>query len=328
MLCAVLLSFVLANQRVAATDDFALNPVFPFDPKVAEAFAALAQVSYCGAIPEVTNWTCGPCKKANFSIVPGSVRFIQQREITQPNSTFIYVARIDVPRVPWEDACVVAIRGSETVTNWIRDLEFWTTPVDFDWCDGCKIEEGWYAIFKNVKDRLVSGLAEIGCVPKSNASASAGTTSALYVTGHSLGAAVSTIAMCLLEAAGFQTRLSVSFESPRVGNAAFAAVFDTIFSRQIPVYRVTYGLDPVPHLPPKGLFGYTHVNYEVYYKPSGEYSVCERQEDERCANRYMWPETLPFAGQHCRTPLALGGDICTCPVLSDEGSSSRAEVLI
>mmetsp|Transcript_14375 Transcript_14375/g.32703 ORF Transcript_14375/g.32703 Transcript_14375/m.32703 type:complete len:326 (+) Transcript_14375:30-1007(+) len=292
--------------------------LWPYEEKLSRVFATLTQASYCGADERLREWTCSPCRDAGVEVVPGSVRFISRRELVQPNSTFVLIARLATLMGPQQEAgCLVSFRGSETFTNWIEDFRFWNRIVPFDWCKDCFVEDGFSSVWRNVAPELLAHLLEIGCVPANRSNAS--TTSSLFITGHSLGAAVGTLAMCSLQALGYQVGLSFLFESPRVGNKEFAEAFDQEFSRKIPAYRITHARDPVPHLPPRNLIGfkYRHVNYEVFYDREGQWRFCDQQEDPSCADQYSLLGTLPFVGDHCATPLAPEGSICHCPVKSD-----------
>ena len=177
------------------------------------------------------------------------------------------------------------------MTNWIEDFRFWSTPAPFQWCKACYVEDGFASVWRNVQEEVVSKLGTLGCLASKN-----GTGANLFITGHSLGAAVGTIAMCQLQSLGFNVGLSYIFESPRVGNQAFADAFDQEFARQIPMYRITHSRDPVPHLPPRHLliprFRYAHVNYEVFYDDKGAWRFCETEEDPHCADQYSLPGTL------------------------------------
>ncbi len=80
-----------------------------------------------------------------------------------------------------------------------------------------------------------------------------------WVTGHSLGAALATLAAALLP----RSRL-VNFGSPRVGNDAFASQFDGRF-----VKRYVHCCDLVTRLPPAFL-GYAHVPGMIYIDRDGK----------------------------------------------------------
>jgi hypothetical protein len=74
-------------------------------------------------------------------------------------------------------------------------------------------------------------------------------TAAIYVTGHSLGGALATLAALDIKATFGKLSEFYSYGEPRVGNAAFA----TYFASQMPVHRVIHYADIVPHVPPYGL---------------------------------------------------------------------------
>jgi len=200
----------------------------------------------------------------------------------------------------------MAFRGSDNAENWLRDFEFWrVAPKSFKDCAGCKVHTGFNDVWENVRDLVLKALQEVGCSPTH------ATENLLYVTGHSLGAALTHLAMFTLEDAGFTLAKTYSFEAPRVGNKAFSTEFSKRFSRKFPVYRITHNKDPVVHLPPTAL-GYTHVQEEVYYPLKGNYKLCPKVEDPSCADQH-WdiPGMLAFdADQHCTTPLVPNGNIC------------------
>jgi hypothetical protein len=89
----------------------------------------------------------------------------------------------------------------------------------------------------------------------------------LWFTGHSLGAAISTLAAYAIG----NVQALYTFGSPRVGNLAFAQAFA---SSDIPHYRVVHHQDIVPHVPfALPLIGYEHVGDLKYleYEDDGAY---------------------------------------------------------
>ena len=68
----------------------------------------------------------------------------------------------------------------------------------------------------------------------------------LYIAGHSLGGALAIVATWKIK--GARNAACYTFGSPRVGNSLFADRFKT------PIYRVVNGHDPVPFVPPAGIF--------------------------------------------------------------------------
>jgi hypothetical protein len=89
----------------------------------------------------------------------------------------------------------------------------------------------------------------------------------VFVTGHSLGAAVALhAAVDIIRTTGAHVHL-YNYGEPRVGNPAFAAWAAATLTegRQ---FRVTHARDPVPHLPPLD-FGFIHTPHELWYDNNG-----------------------------------------------------------
>jgi len=83
---------------------------------------------------------------------------------------------------------------------------------------------------------------------------------ALWVTGHSLGAANATVAALLCEQSGMRVSGLYNYGSPRVGDAEFAARFRESFPGNSgrEYHRFVNERDLVTHVPPEP-FGYRHV---------------------------------------------------------------------
>jgi len=75
-----------------------------------------------------------------------------------------------------------------------------------------------------------------------------------------------------------------TFGSPRVGDNAFAASFNTMIHSH---YRVTHYRDPVPHVPAM-LFGFHHTAREIHESHTDTtVKVCDQSgEDPMCSNQY------------------------------------------
>lgn len=212
----------------------------------------------------------------------------------------------------------MGIRGSDNPQNWIRDFQVARKkPTIFEDCSGCLVENGFYTIWKNIQQETMQALAAVGCDANSS-------DNQLVVTGHSLGAAITHLAMFTLQNRGYEVLESYSFEAPRVGNKHFSDAFDERFTRKYSVFRVTHWKDPVPHLPPE-LLGYYHVPTEIYVNKTGGIHVCNGAEDRYCADRWPLVETLFHAKDHCGFPLVKGGDICSC---ATEGPDDSTTVLV
>lgn len=79
----------------------------------------------------------------------------------------------------------------------------------------------------------------------------------ILVTGHSLGAAASTLIMMYLYEAGFDVGPSINFGQPKVTNAKGAQKYSFL-----PLIRVVDENDVVPLLPPATLLSAVHGQYE------------------------------------------------------------------
>merc|ERR1719351_609771 len=130
-----------------------------------------------------------------------------------------------------------------------------------------------------------------------------------------MGAAVATLSMGALQALGFRVGRSYVFESPRVGNAAYAKSFMSRFG-PVALFRVTHLKDPVIRVPAHSM-GWRHVGAESYYGPSwnNSYVVCQDSEDPLCSKRYWFLDDF-FSGQaiqdHCMNPLLEEGQTNYC----------------
>lgn len=111
----------------------------------------------------------------------------------------------------------------------------------------------------------------------------------LWVTGHSMGAAIATVGAHVIGAEKlFDTnRMKViTFGEPRVGDRDFMIAHDKLFPYN---YRVTHGRDIVTHVPPKDMLDYHHHRYEVWYPEEmaegDKYIICLSPEDKSCSDQ-------------------------------------------
>jgi triacylglycerol lipase len=82
----------------------------------------------------------------------------------------------------------------------------------------------------------------------------------LWLTGHSLGGALATLAAADFKGQGRPVQQVMTFGAPRVGDAAFAQGY------QLPTIRFVNHHDPVPWVPPH----LEHVGQQWYFLPSGQ----------------------------------------------------------
>jgi len=154
---------------------------------------------------------------------------------------------------------VLAFRGSESLDNWIEDLTFTQTSVS-SLCSGCEAHEGFWDGWQSVKPTLL---------PYIQSTLSANPGYGLVLVGHSLGAALASLAATDLRASGM-TLDTYTFGCPRVGNLALA---DFITAQSGGTnYRFTHTDDPVPKLPPE-LFGYAQPSPEYWITTGNNVAV-------------------------------------------------------
>ncbi|KAI1129714.1 lipase [Nemania abortiva] len=148
---------------------------------------------------------------------------------------------------------VVSIRGSHSVRNWITDLRF--LQKDCTLVSGCKVHTGFATAWDEISATVLSAV---------KAARAANPTYKIVFTGHSLGAAVSSLGAAYARKEGLPVDI-INYGSPRVGNEAFA----TFVSNQAgDEWRVTHLNDPVPRLPPAWLplysLKYAHTTPEYW----------------------------------------------------------------
>ncbi|EAR88534.1 lipase family protein (macronuclear) [Tetrahymena thermophila SB210] len=114
--------------------------------------------------------------------------------------------------------------------------------------------------------------------------------SKVFITGHSLGAAVSAHAVPVIFQLNNNKPIDIfyNFGSPRVGDQKYASWFNSQNFIQL-FGRITNGADPVVHLPPMGYpIQFYHYNHEIFYpsfKSQGTKHVqCYKGEDNSCAD--------------------------------------------
>jgi triacylglycerol lipase len=131
----------------------------------------------------------------------------------------------------------VVFRGTKTISEWIADAT--VTQVDYTYVtNGGKTETGFTTVYESIRAAIIQ---------KVNSLASGGTYTTLYITGHSLGAALAVVAAPdLIEQTEFKQPVVYTFAGPRAGDPTFAALYNGAVST---CWRVVNTNDEVPKLP-------------------------------------------------------------------------------
>ena len=165
---------------------------------------------------------------------------------------------------------VIAFAGTEPtdLLNWITDFDIHQTA------DG--VADGFYAGVEAIWQKLVE---TVGQRP-----------GAIYLAGHSLGAALAAIAAKrLIEERAATDRIFgvYTIGMPRIGNAAFAAGYNAALGQR--TYRLVHGDDIVPKVPPaEAPFDFRHVGRLLSCPRGGPFAAANLQA--------LAPETPADAG--------------------------------
>lgn len=152
-----------------------------------------------------------------------------------------------------DGAMILAFRGTESLKDWMSDVDIHLVngPVG-------KVHEGfqcalntvWRTLWKFLNDKFVRGQRS------------------LWITGHSLGAALATLATAKIRLEqGHPVSGLYTFGCPRVGNDEFSRAFDQDFWAK--TYRFVNNNDVVPRIPFR-LLNYRHVGTFKYFDHTGK----------------------------------------------------------
>jgi len=224
----------------------------------AAALARINSVAYCSR-NAVAAWNCTRCRDS----FAGAFE-VEATVYDEGWDLFAFAGFSKHLRAP-----VVAFRGtdSRSIYNWAENMRYWRSdlPLPVPGADGSLVHTGFYASWNSSKLAPALTAAAAALVERWPGKP-------LYVVGHSLGAALATVASVDLRARleamqrseekpyrPLDVRL-VTFGSPRVGNDAFAS-----FVRQATrlSVRLTHNRDIVPSVPPTWV-GFHHVATEAW----------------------------------------------------------------
>ncbi|KAL8403972.1 hypothetical protein RB594_009016 [Gaeumannomyces avenae] len=235
-------------------------------------FGEYAAAAFCNYEAEPNSpVTCGG--DACPAVMANGAKILLSLDRNTSTNTAGYIAVDDVKKI-----IVLVFRGSVTARDWITDLTIGFTSCEY--ASNCKIHTGFNTGWRQVSAQVLPALA----------AAKRATGYRVVVTGHSLGAAIATVAGAAIRAAGIEPAADIyTYGSPRVGNAVLA---DFITAQPGAEYRLTHENDAVPRLPP--LFtGYRHTSPEYWLNGGDSTSfkyglenikVCEGNAAPDCIN--------------------------------------------
>jgi len=150
---------------------------------------------------------------------------------------------------------VLSFRGTDADDP--SDLMDDANVIPEPWLGSGKVHSGFAGALAEIWDQVQVGLASIAGMR-------------LLITGHSLGAAMASLAASLQLPASLHT-----FGSPRVGDKEFIAALE---SKHLDNHRFVDCCDIVTRVPPEGFWGYTHIG-KPYYIDLGR-AIAQRDPDD------------------------------------------------
>src|SRR5712691_173337 len=152
------------------------------------------------------------------------------------------------------DCVIVAFRGTEP-----KELRDWLTDADCRLVDGPfgKVHDGFYRALREVWDEIAATVAQFQDRAQS-----------LWLTGHSLGAALAALAAAELRDKPDKPVYGLyTFGQPRTGDRVFKRTFDRDFESQC--FRFVNNNDLVTRVPTRAM-GYSHVGTFLYFDEDGD----------------------------------------------------------
>lgn len=203
-----------------------------------------------------------------------------------PADGFIYKETLYDPKtdlngyigvLPSTRTIYVVIRGTNSLLNWVDDLEVRFTP--YADCD-CNVHTGFYNSVLQIANKTRYTIRFLKARYPFYS---------IISTGHSYGAATSALLALEIQKDGFPVDI-YNYGQPRIGDAAFSQYANS----QIKNYwRTTHDKDMVPHLPPTDPFLYKHSTTEIFEDEMHELHICSftNGEDPECSAQYSLKQT-------------------------------------
>eukprot|EP01039_Chlorochromonas_danica_P000228 gene229-246_t len=253
------LLFALFSNYVCATVDFNVATT-SFNLSEANISLWLSAAAYCG--------------KDNYA----------SHVFKGPTSGFVYTATISdllggtqgyVGYLPSDKSIYVVYRGSQSVRNWITNLDAWKTSyTSYPECN-CEVHKGFYLAEQSVISQVVHHVQQL----KTNFPSYS-----IKLTGHSLGGALAQLTAMDLFKASLIPASVYTFGQPRTGDKEYSH----FSSPKFPTWRLTHHKDMVPHLP---VMDYAHVCKEEYEDGNGHLHDCNGCESTKCAAQFWVSDT-------------------------------------
>jgi triacylglycerol lipase len=147
-----------------------------------------------------------------------------------------------------KDAYLI-FRGTQTGQEFVKDAKFPFTvyPCIKGWGN---VARGFSEVYMACRASFIDTLGKLGNDLN------------LYISGHSLGGAVTTLAQPdVIKTTHFKKPIQYSFAAPRVGDRDFVAAYNALPDQK--TFRIVNSSDVVPALPPPAPVYFSHVEMQV-----------------------------------------------------------------
>jgi hypothetical protein len=162
----------------------------------------------------------------NMQLMNGAIDFV----LLQNSIDLAYI-------VNFPNRIIVSFRGTDNFMGWLSDFDFRKDE------DNKEVENGFHDSWDNFKGTIIQYLKNYSDIP-------------IYMTGHSRGSALCTIAADEVKRVMTKSNISnINFGSPRVYNKDGATSYNNL---QISTFRVVNGGDLVTEVPLE-ILEYQHV---------------------------------------------------------------------
>ena len=163
-----------------------------------------------------------------------------------------------------DEAIILAFRGTEVpqLRDWMTDLRTWLDPGPQG-----EVHSGFQKALHDVWDEVWSQI-QIYQGQKQDGAIITGSGKSLWITGHSLGAGLATLAAAKLRLEMDEGVFGLyTFGSPRVGDRVFAEAFNAAFGKY--AFRFVNDNDVVSRIPLRKM-RYSHVGRLIYIDSQGD----------------------------------------------------------
>ena len=206
---------------------------------------------------------------ASYSVMKTLYTYEQINKVTKKIPIGFIAKKDNLSSVPDFYICW---RGTITGSEWVSDGDFYKTTCSF-LKNGEKVHKGFQNVYTGGDDELGDSPQKVVLDYLDSIKATTPDYN-LFVTGHSLGAALAVLNICdIVVNTPIKNAKMYNFAGPRVGNAAFATTFEKYIGTNCCntnslsnccSWRVVNINDEVPKLPPTSIglvkYDYVHVN--------------------------------------------------------------------